>query len=96
MYVAHPLEKERERGEGWGEGERLARGGPASGVARGGGCMRVHLHPIHTPVHPLLCRCSLVCLPKPIKVLTHYMHIYSTVIASNKHASTYTWTVYMK
>ena len=50
-------------------------------VVSPGGCMWVHLHPIHTPVHLLLCRCSSVCLPKLIKVLTRYMHVYSTVIA---------------
>ena len=37
----------------------------------GGGCMWVHLHPIHTPVHPPF---ACVVLLLPTKVLTHCMH----------------------
>ena len=61
------------------------------------GCMWVHLHPIHTPVHPLTLQVQVVCSPKPIKVVTHCMHFYYTVTAGNKYATgTYTWTVYME
>ena len=51
----------------------------SSGVARG-----VHVGsfaPNHTPLHPLLCRCRLVCLPNLSRCLTHCMHFYYTATA---------------
>ena len=47
-----------------------------SGVAGGGGCMWVHLHPVHAPVHPsyIICICSFVVYLATC-IACHSMHV---------------------